>query len=236
MAATSLGRDLSGAIATALRAGLTADCTVLEIDPETKLLHQTRPAFGGNIMATIFCATARPQMSSVRPRLLPIPERDEKRTGKVVEETLGMAEKDVNTRRVEYIPDEGDFVNIEDAECIVAGGRAIGAAENLGILQELADALNGTMGCSRALVDAGILPHAKQIGMSGYTVRPKLYIGAGISGAIHHIVGMEGSDLIIAVNNDPEASIFKVADYGVVGNLFEIVPALTKEIKTRKGA
>jgi electron transfer flavoprotein alpha subunit len=236
MAATTLGRDLSGAVATPLSAGLTADCTVLEIDPETKLLHQTRPAFGGNIMATIYCATARPQMASVRPRLLPVPERDEKRNGKVIEEKMTLKEEDINTRRLEFIPDEGDFVNIEDAELIVAGGRGVGTPENFEVLKELSEAINGVCGGSRPMVEAGCIPVAQQIGMSGHTIRPKLYIGAGISGAVHHIVGMEGSDLIIVINKDPEAALFKVADYGVVGDLFEIIPALTKEIKTRRGA
>lgn len=236
MAATSLGRDLSGAIATPLGAGLTADCTVLEIDAETKLLHQTRPAFGGNIMATIYCQTARPQMASVRPRLLPIPERDEKRSGEIIEEKTSLEEADIKTRRVEFIADQGATVNIEDAECVVAGGRGVGNAENMEVVKELADALNGTVGCSRPLIDAGVLPHAHQVGMSGHTIRPKLYIGAGISGAIHHIVGMEGADLIIVINKDPDAALFKVADYGVVGNLFEILPAVTAEIKARKGA
>lgn len=236
MAATSLGRDLSGAIATPLRAGLTADCTVLEIDPETKLLHQTRPAFGGNIMATIYSATARPQMASVRPRLLPVPERDESRKGKVVEEELDLKESEVKTRRIDFIPDEGLSINIEDAEYIVAGGRGVGTPESFEMLGELAEVLGGTVGCTRPPVDGGCLPYAHQIGMSGHTVRPKLYIGAGISGAVHHIVGMEGSDMIIAINNDPEAGIFKVANYGVVGNLFEIIPAITKEIKSRRGA
>jgi electron transfer flavoprotein alpha subunit len=236
MAATTLGRDLSGAIATPLGAGLTADCTVLEIDPETKLLHQTRPAFGGNIMATIYCQTARPQMASVRPRLLPIPDRDEKRTGEIIEETTTLRESEIKTRRVEFIADQGASVNIEDAECVVAGGRGVGNAENLEVVKQLADALHGTVGCSRPMIDAGVLPHAHQVGMSGHTIRPKLYIGAGISGAIHHIVGMEGADLIIVVNKDPEAALFKVADYGVVGNLFDILPAMTAEIKARKGA
>ncbi len=204
MAATTLGRDLSGAVATQLAAGLTADCTVLEIDPETKLLHQTRPAFGGNIMATIFCATARPQMSSVRPRLLPVPERDTKRKGEIIEESLGLKEADIRTRRLEFIPDEGMSVNIEDAEYIVSGGRGLGTPEGFETIKEVAEALDGTVGSSRPPIDAGWIPYAHQVGMSGHTVRPKVYIAAGISGAVHHIVAMEGSDMIIAVNKDPE--------------------------------
>ncbi|MFA5867387.1 MAG: electron transfer flavoprotein subunit alpha/FixB family protein [Actinomycetota bacterium] len=237
MAATTLGRDLSGAVATQLSAGLTADCTVLEIDPETKLLHQTRPAFGGNIMATIFCATARPQMSSVRPRLLPVPERDTKRTGEVVEESLGLKEEDVKTRRLEFIPDEGMSVNIEDAEYIVSGGRGLGSPEGFETVRDVAEALGGTVGSSRPPIDAGWMPYAHQVGMSGHTVRPKVYIAAGISGAVHHLVAMEGSDMIIAINKDPEAPIFKTADYAVVADLYEVLPALTAEIKKRrKGA
>jgi len=237
MAATTLGRDLSGAVATQLAAGLTADCTVLEIDPETKLLHQTRPAFGGNIMATIFCATARPQMSSVRPRLLPVPERDTKRKGEVIEESLGLKEEDVRTRRLEFIPDEGMSVNIEDAEYIVSGGRGLGSPEGFETVRETAEALGGTVGSSRPPIDAGWMPYAHQVGMSGHTVRPKVYIAAGISGAVHHLVAMEGSDMIIAINKDPEAPIFKTADYAVVADLYEVLPALTAEIKKRrKGA
>jgi electron transfer flavoprotein alpha subunit len=237
MAATSLGRDLSGAVATQLKAGLTADCTVLEIDPETKLLHQTRPAFGGNIMATIYCATARPQMSSVRPRLLPVPPRCEGKTGEIIEESLGLKESEVRTRRLEYIPDEGMTVNIEDAEYIVSGGRGLGGPEGFDAVREVAEALGGTVGSSRPPIDAGWMPWAHQVGMSGHTVRPKVYIAAGISGAVHHIVGMEGSDLIIVINNDPEAPIFKTANYGVVANLFDVLPALAAEIKKRrKGA
>ncbi len=237
MAATTLGRDLSGAVATQLAAGLTADCTVLEIDPETKLLHQTRPAFGGNIMATIFCATARPQMSSVRPRLLPVPKRDTKRSGDIIEESLGLKEEDVRTRRLEFIPDEGMSVNIEDAEYIVSGGRGLGSPEGFDTIREVAEALDGTVGSSRPPIDAGWMPYAHQVGMSGHTVRPKVYIAAGISGAVHHIVAMEGSDMIIAVNKDPEAPIFRTADYAVVADLYEVMPALAAEIKKRrKGA
>ncbi len=237
MAATALGRDLSGAIATPLGAGLTADCTVLEIDPETKLLHQTRPAFGGNIMATIYCQTARPQMASVRPRLLPIPERDASRTGEVITEKLNLPENAVKTRRLEFIPDEGLSVNIEDAEYVVTGGRGLGGQEGFAVIEELAETLGGTVGSSRPPIDAGWMTYPHQVGMSGHTVRPKLYIAAGVSGAVHHLVGMEGSDMIIAINNDPEAPIFKTANYGVVANLFDILPAMTAEIKTRrKGA
>jgi electron transfer flavoprotein alpha subunit len=237
MAATSMGRDLSGAVATKLATGLTADCTVLEIDPETKLLHQTRPAFGGNIMATIFCATSRPQMSSVRPRLFPMPERDEKRTGTIVDEKLGLREEDVKTRRLEFIPDEGATVNIEDAEYIVSGGRGLGGPEGFEVIRDLANSLDGTVGSSRPPIDAGWMPWAHQVGMSGHTVRPRIYIAAGISGAVHHLVAMEGSDMIIAVNTDPEAPIFNTSNYGVVGNLYDVLPALTAEISNRrKGA
>lgn len=236
MGATYLGRDLSGAVATQLKTGLTADCTVLEIDPETKLLYQTRPAFGGNIMATIFCESARPQMSTVRPRIMPMPERDPARQGKIIEETLGLAEKDVKTKRVDFIADVGSAVHIEDADIIVSGGRGMGGPENFKILQELADVIGGTVGCSRPAVDAGWMAWAHQVGQTGHTVRPKLYIACGISGAIHHLVGMEGSDMIVAINKDPEAPIFKIANYGIVGDLFQVVPALTKTFKEKKGA
>jgi electron transfer flavoprotein alpha subunit len=235
MGATYLGRDLSGAVATHLKTGLTADCTVLNIDEETKLLHQTRPAFGGNIMATIYCASARPQMATVRPRVMSMPDRDASRKGQIIEAKLGLKETDISTRRVEFVCDPSTSFRIEDAQVIVAGGRGIGDGANFKLLKELADVLGGVVGASRAAVDAGWLDWSHQVGQTGHTVRPRLYISAGISGAIQHQVGMEGSDMIIAINKDPDASIFKIADYGIVGDALEIVPALTEAFRKMKG-
>lgn len=235
--ATSLGRDLSGAVATELQTGLTADCTGLEIDPETRLLEQTRPAFGGNIMATIYCADSRPQMATVRPRVMKMPERDISCKGEIIQEPLGLAEKEIKTRRVDFVKDVGGALHLADADVIVAGGRGLGDPKNFSLLEELALSIGGIVGSSRPPVDAGWIEYPHQVGQTGQTVRPKVYIAVGISGAIQHLVGMQNSDVIVAINKDPEAPIFKVAHYGIVGDLFEIIPALTKAFKERlKGA
>ncbi len=234
LGATTMGRDLAGAVATSLRTGLTADCTGLSIDPQTKLLEQTRPAYGGNIMATILCEQRRPQMATVRPRVMELPDRDESRTGTTVREELGLDEGDVLVRILEYAREEvGERMRIEDANVLVSGGRGMGGPEGFGMLQELADALGGSVSGSRAAVDQGWIEHPRQVGQTGKTVRPRLYIAAGISGAIQHLVGMQTSDVIVAINRDPNAAIFSVATYGIVGDLNEIVPALTRAVKTR---
>ncbi len=236
MGATYLGRDLSGAVATELLTGLTADCTRLEIDSETGLLNQTRPAFGGNIMATICCGKSKPQMATVRPRVMNMPDRDESLKGSIIEETLNVKEEDIKTNIVDFIAEAGESFHIEDSDVIVAGGRGLGEAKNFAMLEELADVLGATVGASRPPVDAGWITVAHQVGQTGHTVRPKLYIACGISGAVQHRVGMEGSDIIVAINNDPDAGIFKFANYGIVGDLFEVVPALTKAFNNKKGA
>lgn len=232
--ASTLGRDLAGAVATELRTGLTADCTGLEIDPETRLLHATRPTFGGNLMATILCPQKRPQMATVRPRVMDIPPRDPSRKGRVVSEELKLKEKDVATKLLEFIPDEKiEEVNLEYADVIVSGGKGMGGPENFHLLRELAQLLGGEVGASRAVVEAGWIDVSHQVGQTGKTVRPKLYIAVGISGAVQHLVGMQGSDVIVAINNDPHAPIFNVATYGIVGDLFQIVPTLVKELRKR---
>ncbi len=231
--ATTLGRDLSGAVATELKTGLTADCTVLGIDQETGLLQQTRPAFGGNIMATILCRKHRPQMATVRPRVMAMPEKAEGRSGPVQRETLNMAEEDVRTKVVDFIRGKGRSVFLDKAEIIVSVGKGLGSAKNLPMVEELANVLGATLAGSRQAVEAGWLSHEHQVGQTGVTVRPKVYFAIGISGAIQHLVGMETSDCIIAINNDPEAPIFKVANYGLAGDLFQLVPALTKEFSKR---
>jgi electron transfer flavoprotein alpha subunit len=233
MGATSIGRDVFPAVATKMQTGLTADCTVLGIDPETKLLQQTRPAFGGNIMATILCRSRRPQMATVRPRVMEMPERVEGREGELIREEFSLAESDFRTKVLEFIPADAKSAFLDKAEIIVAVGLGLAAKRNLVLAEELAEVLGATLAGSRGAVEAGWLNHDQQVGQSGVTVRPKVYIAIGISGAIQHLVGMETSDFIIAINNDPEAPILRVANYGIVGDLFQIVPALTSEFKKR---
>ncbi|ABB14632.1 electron transfer flavoprotein subunit alpha/FixB family protein [Carboxydothermus hydrogenoformans] len=228
--ATTLGRDLAGVVATWLNTGLTADCTELSIDKTTRLLHQTRPAFGGNIMATILCKTARPQMATVRPRVFPLPE-PKPRIGVVVEEELGILEEEVPTRIIKYEEEKGPGVYLDKAEIIVAGGRGLGSKKNFRLVEELAEVLGGVVGASRPAVEAGWVPYAHQIGQTGQTVRPKLYIACGISGAVQHLVGMQMSEVIVAINNDPNAPIFNIATYGIVGDILEVLPAITEEAR-----
>jgi len=233
--ATVQGRDFAGTVATTLEAGLTADCTGLDIDPETKYLKQTRPAFGGNIMATILdYPNYRPQMSTVRPKVFPMPARDDSRTGEVIREPLPMTEDQIRTKVLEFIRGS-EAVNLADAEIIVSGGRGIGSAENFKVVRELAEVLGAAVGASRAAVDAGWIPYEHQVGQTGRTVRPKIYIACGISGSIQHQAGMKTSDIIVAINKDPEAPIFKIATYGVVGDLFTVVPAIKEAFKKRLG-
>jgi len=232
--ATTQGRDFAGNVATTIYTGLTADCTGLDIDPETKFLRQTRPAFGGNIMATILCPRTRPQMSTVRPKVMPMPARDDSRTGEVIKETLEMSEEEVRTRFIDFIASD-QKVNIVDADVIVSGGRGLGKPENFKVIRELADVLGAAVGASRATVDAGWIPYEHQVGQTGKTVRPVIYIACGISGAIQHLAGMKTADVIVAINKDPDAPIFGVATYGIVGDLFQVVPALTEEFRKRLG-
>jgi len=234
MGATGQGRDLAGAVATIVRTGLTADCTGLGID-EKRNLMQTRPAFGGNIMATIMCDRFRPQMATVRPHVMPMPERLAGAQGRVIRETFDLREDDILVKVIEVLSDKGGKdIDIAGAEFIVSGGRGLMNKENFAMLRELADELGGVMGASRSAVDAGWMPHSRQVGQTGKTVRPKIYIACGISGAIQHLVGMQDSDVIIAINRDPEAPIFQVATYGIVGDLFQIVPAITRKIRSLK--
>jgi electron transfer flavoprotein alpha subunit len=237
MGATGMGRDLAGAVATRMKTGLTADCTGLGIDDKRNLM-QTRPAFGGNIMATIMCDRFRPQMSTVRPHVMPLPERRPGATGKVIEEAFSVSESDIFSRVLEVITDKGgkDKVDVAGAEFIVSGGRGLMAKENFAMLQELAEQLGGVVGGSRSAIDAGWLPQDRQVGQTGKTVRPKIYIACGISGAIQHLVGMQDSDVIVAINRDREAPIFEVATFGIVGDLFQVVPALTAKVRELKQA
>ena len=230
--ATTQGRDFAGTVATTLYTGLTADCTGLDIDPDTKLLRQTRPAFGGNIMATILCPRHRPQMATVRPKVFPMPKKDDSRKGEIIREDLPIGEDKVRTRILEFIQ-VAETVNLMDAEIIVSGGRGVGGPENFVVIRELANVLGGAVGASRAAVDAGWIPYEHQVGQTGRTVRPKIYIACGISGSIQHQAGMKTSDIIIAINKDPEAPIFKIATYGIVADLFQAVPMMTQEFKKR---
>jgi electron transfer flavoprotein alpha subunit len=231
--ATTQGRDFAGCVATTIEAGLTADCTGLDVDPESKLLRQTRPAFGGNIMATILdYPQYKPQMSTVRPKVFPMPARGDGNKGEVIKEPLPMTEEQVRTKIVDFVKG-AEGVNLIDAEVIVSGGRGLGNGENFKVLRELANVLKAALGASRAAVDAGWIPYEHQVGQTGRTVRPKIYIACGISGSIQHMAGMKTSDIIVAINKDPEAPIFRIATYGIVGDLFTVVPLLVAEFKKR---
>lgn len=238
--ATTLGRDLAGAVATSLGTGLTADCTQLQMgaikEGGPKLLLATRPAFGGNIIATIVCRTHRPQMASVRPRVFPMPEQVSEIKGGISYEKVSISEDEISAKILKVIRNEAECANVEYADILVAGGRGVGGAAGFKMIQDLADALGGVVAASRPCVDAGWISYDHQVGQTGKTVRPKLYIAAGISGAIQHKVGMQDSDFILAINRDPKAPIFEIASVGIVGDLYEVIPAMIKEIKASKEA
>ncbi|NQS91856.1 MAG: electron transfer flavoprotein subunit alpha/FixB family protein [Chloroflexi bacterium] len=238
--ATTLGRDLAGAVATSVETGLTADCTKLEMGPfrkiEKKLLLATRPAFGGNVIATIVCKDHLPQMATVRPRVFESPPRDLKAKGEVIQEEFKVTPEMLAANLVEFITDENAGVNLEYANVIVSGGKGLGNPDGFKLIKELADELGGVVGSSRAAVDGGWIDYAHQVGQTGKHVRPKLYIAAGISGAIQHKVGMQDSDYILAINSDPKAPIFEVATLGVVGDLYEVIPEMIQQLRARKGA
>ncbi|MCC8059780.1 MAG: electron transfer flavoprotein subunit alpha/FixB family protein [Clostridiales bacterium] len=229
--ATNNGRDLGPRVSCRLKTGLTADCTALDIDEESGNVAWTRPAFGGNLMATILCPDHRPQIGTVRPGVFKKSEAGEAKA-EIIKEDIHVEAKDIRTQVLELIQDlDSENVDLEGAEIIVSGGRGVGGPEGFEPVKALADALGGVVGASRAAVDSGWIAHSHQVGQTGKTVGPKLYIACGISGAIQHLAGMSGSDVIVAINKDPDAPIFDVADYGVVGNLFEVLPVLTEEIK-----
>ena len=229
--ATAIGRDMAPRVSARVHTGLTADCTGLEIDPETKNLMMTRPAFGGNIMATILCPDHRPQMATVRPGVMQRISPIEGAECKVENFELKDIAAHKNVEIVEVIKKVSEKMDIQDAKVLVSGGRGMGCPDNFKLLEELADELGGTISSSRACVDAGWVEKDRQVGQTGKTVRPNLYIACGISGAIQHLAGMEESDIIIAINKDPSAPIFEVADYGVVGDVCKIVPLFTEEIR-----
>jgi electron transfer flavoprotein alpha subunit len=229
--ATVIGRSLISRVAVTLNAGLTADCTGLDIDEKEKILLQTRPAFGGNIMATIITPNHRPQMSTVRHKVMKELDPDTSRKGEIIREEFSPEAFESRTVLKDIVEEIEETVNLAEADIIVSGGRGVGAPENFSMIKELALSLNAALGASRASVDAGWIPYSHQVGQTGKTVCPKLYIACGISGQIQHLIGMQSADVIIAINKDPDAPIFKVATYGIVGDIFKVVPALTKEFK-----
>jgi len=229
--ATNVGRSLISRVAINIKAGLTADCTGLDIDLDKKILLQTRPAFGGNIMATIISPNYRPQMATVRHKVFAPLEADKKRKGKIIKESFDPALYVSRTKLLDIIDEIESTVNLSEADIIVSGGRGMGGPENFKLLEDLAHVLGSAVGSSRAAVDAGWMPYSHQVGQTGRTVGPKIYFACGISGQIQHLVGMQSSKIIVAINKDPDAPIFKVATYGIVGDLFQIVPALTQAFK-----
>lgn len=233
LGATSFGRSLAPRIAARLQTGLTADCTVLEVNPQTRLLEQTRPAFGGNLMATIICPNHRPQMATVRPKVFKVPQPDFSRRGKVLRPAFTLPEP-LWLRHLAHIHAEDEGPSILDAEIIVSVGRGMSSDRNLALARELAQLLGGALACSRPLVDTGVLPPRHQVGQTGRTVSPKLYIALGISGAIQHLAGIGGVESVVAVNKDPEAPIFSIAHYCIVGDCAEFAEALVAELKRRK--
>ena len=231
--ATFIGRDLGPRVAARLTTGLTADCTVLDVDVEKADLLATRPAFGGNLMATIACPDHRPQMATVRPGVFSkLP--DEERNFTVEEVEVKLEESDIRTKIVEIVKEAKEIVDISEANFIVSGGRGVGSKENFAILEELAEALGGTVAGSRAAVENGWIERDYQVGQTGKTVRPTIYIACGISGAIQHVAGMQESDMIIAINKDASAPIMKTADYAIVGDLLKVVPEMTAQVKALK--
>lgn len=232
--ATPNGRDMGPRLSCRLGTGLTADCTGLDIDEAGGNIAWTRPAFGGNLMAVILCPDHRPQLGTVRPGVFKKPDVCENKA-EVIREDFHVPANQIRTTLIETIREAaGDIVDLEGADIIVSGGRGVGSANGFDVIRELADVLGATVGASRAAVDEGWITHSHQVGQTGKTVGPKLYIACGISGAIQHLAGMSSSDVIVAINKDFDAPIFGIADYGFVGNLFDIVPALTAEIKKAK--
>lgn len=249
--ATHIGRDLAPRVAARLNTGLTADCTRLDVstgkyveylnkyttldtrgidkDSDDKNLKQTRPAFGGNIMATILCPRTRPQMATVRPGVMSKLDKDESKKGELVKVKHKLAADDIKVKVLEVVKEAKELVSLTDAEIICSGGRGLGDPSGFKLIEELATAVGGVVGSSRAAVDAGWIDHSHQVGQTGTTVKPKIYFACGISGAIQHLAGMQTSDLIVAINKDPDAPIFEVADYGIVGDLYKVVPEIIKE-------
>ncbi|KIY21691.1 electron transfer flavoprotein subunit alpha/FixB family protein [Mesobacillus subterraneus] len=229
--ATPNGKDLASAVATDLSTGLTADTTMLDVDAEKRLLEASRPAFGGNIMATILCKQHRPQMATVRPKVMKAIEPDRDRKGIIIEEELELKEEDMRTKVLQIVKDVTKKASLAEAHVIVAGGKGMGDIQGFQLIHELAEVIGASVGGTRDVVEAGWLKHEQQVGQTGETVTPKIYFAIGISGAIQHVEGMKNSELIIAINKDPNAPIFDVATYGIVGDALEIVPKLIKQFQ-----
>lgn len=232
--ATAIGRSVIPYVATAIDAGLTADCTRLEIREEDGMLLQTRPAFGGNIMATIECPHTRPQMATVRPKVMAPAEPDPTRKGEVIQVQLQQQHVQSRIEVLETVVNTEDQVNIQEVETLVAGGRGLDSSKGFALIRELAAELGGAVAASRAAVDSGWIPYPHQVGQTGKTVSPKLYIACGISGAVQHAVGMQSAEIVVAINRDKNAPIFDIATYGVVGDLYEVVPQLIKRLQEIK--
>lgn len=233
LGATTLGRDLAGSVATTLLTGLTADCTALDVDADGSLAA-TRPTFGGSLMCTIYTLNFRPQMATVRPRVMEMPERVERPIGRIISHPLGLIEADIVTKILSFLPDrESATSNLAYADVVVAGGMGLGSLENFQLVRQLASVLGADYGCSRPLVQKGWVTADRQVGQTGKTIRPKLYIAAGISGAIQHRVGVEGADLIVAINTDKSAPIFDFAHIGIVTDAIRLLPALTDAFRAR---
>ena len=230
LGATHIGRDLGPCIAVKCQTGLTADCTKLEIDEETKMIKMTRPAFGGNLIATIKCPNHRPQMATVRPGVMDKAIADTSKKGETVKLDVKFADGEIRTKVIEIVKSMKEMVSLTDADVIVSGGMGLGNADGFKLLQQLADKLGGVVGSSRAAVDAGWIDHSRQVGQTGTTVKPKIYFACGISGAIQHIAGMQSSDIIVAINTNENAPIFEIADYGIVGDLYKVIPAIMEQL------
>jgi len=229
--ATSTGKDLASAVATDLATGLTADTTMLDVDAQTGLLEASRPAFGGNIMATILCKKDRPQMATVRPKVMKALPPDRSRTGAILEEQIQLREEDIRTKVLKIIRETRSKVRLDEADIIVAGGKGLGSKNGFQLIHQFAELIGATVGASRDAVEAGWIGHQHQVGQTGVTVTPKIYFAIGISGAIQHLVGMQNAGLIIAINKDPDAPIFQACHYGIVGDAFEVVPILMEEFQ-----
>lgn len=231
MGATNIGRSFASRVAAKICTGLTADCTGLDIEPETRNLMQTRPAFGGNIMATILTKNHRPQMATVRHKVFKKAERREKREGEVIKKSFDKNKIKNRTKYLKFVADLSQKVNLAEADIIVSGGRGLGKPEGFQLVEELAKAIGGAVGASRATVDAGWIPYSHQVGQTGRTVAPKLYVACGISGQIQHLVGMQSSERIVAINKDPECPMMKLATYAIEGDLYQVIPEIIKELK-----
>lgn len=233
--ATAMGRSFIPRVASIIHTGLTADCTGLDIDPDSKLLLQTRPTFGGNVMATITCQARRPQMATVRPHVFKKGKPDKGRQGEIIKVDFDRESVTSRTKLLNFVEDLSEKVKLDEADIIVSGGRGLGEPGNFRIVAELADVLDAALGSSRPPVDDGWISYSHQVGQTGKTVCPKLYIACGISGAVQHLAGMQTAECIVAINEDPNAPIFEVATYGIVGDLFEVLPLMTDKLKKARG-